>query len=133
MRLGKAVIGEALEHMEELLGGVAIDAVVNHAVDELCMHRFHALARALMPHCAAELIGLAGREAGRLDRQSHSLLLKERHAERAFQHRFEFGVRIRNRLEPRTPAQKRMDHLALNRPRPNDRNLHDDVVKTGRL
>ena len=64
---------------------LAVDAVADHAVDELRVHRLHALARALVPHRAAQLVGFAGREAGRLDRQSHSLLLKERHAERALQ------------------------------------------------
>ena len=74
-----------------------------------------------------------GVEAGRFDRHAHPLLLKERHAQRAFEHRLQLGMRIGHRLEPGAPAQERMDHLPLNRPGPNDRDLHDDVVKARRL
>ena len=35
VRFGKTVIGETFEHMKELLGGGAIDAVLDHAFDEL--------------------------------------------------------------------------------------------------
>ena len=89
--------------------------------------------RTFVPHRAPELIGLPGRKAGRLDRQTHPLFLEERHAHRALEHRFEFGMRIGDRLQPRAPAQERMDHLPLDRPGPDDRDLHHDVVEARRL
>ena len=91
MRFGETVVGESFEHMEELLGRSALDAVGDHAFHEFGVHRLHALARTLMPHRAAKLIGFARRKSGRLDCQAHSLLLKERYAERALQHGLEFG------------------------------------------
>ena len=42
-------------------------------------------------------------------------------------------MRIRHRFHAVAPAQERMDHVALNRPRPDDRDLHDDVVETRRF
>ncbi len=105
----------------------------DHAVDEPHAYRFHPVARALVTHRAAQFVGLAAGEAGRFDRHAHPLLLKERHAERSFQHRLEFGVRIGDWFEARAPAQERMDHLPLNRPGTNDRDLHDDVVEADRL
>ena len=115
--------------MEKLLGGSTIDAVADHAVNQSRAHCVHTLARALVPHRAAQLVGFTSRETRRFDRQAHALLLKERNAERSFQYRFELGMRIGHRFQTRTPAQKRMDHLPLDRSGTNDGDLHDDVVK----
>ncbi len=46
---------------------------------------------------------------------------------------FELRMRIGHRFVARAAPQKRMDHLPLNRSRPDDRDLHHDVVKARRL
>ena len=84
------------------------------------------------PHRAAQLIGLAGREASRHHGQPHGLLLEERHTERLFQHRANGVAGKRHRLRARPTPQVGMHHVALNRPGPYDRHLDDEVVETGR-
>ena len=54
-------------------------------------------------HRAAQLIGLAGREAGGHHGQPHRLLLKQRHAQRLLQHLANLVVGIR-RPAPRPPG-----------------------------
>ncbi len=107
--------------------------LLDHAVHQARIDFGHPVARTLVAHRAAQLVGLAARKAGGFHRHAHPLLLKERHAERAFENRFERGMRIRDRFHAVAPAQERMDHVALNRARTNDRDLHDDVVETLRL
>ena len=99
VRFGEAVVGEAFEHVEERIGARAVDAVFHHTVDEFGIDFGHARPRALVAHRAAQLIGLPRREARRFDRHAHALFLEERHAERAFENRLEFGMRIRDGLE----------------------------------
>src|SRR5579875_1255772 len=129
VRFRKTVIGKAFQHVKELLRRFIADSVCDHAADELRIDFRHSLTRTFMPHRAAQLIGLAGRETGGFDRHAHALFLKERYAERSLQNRLEFRMWIRHRLETVAPAQERMDHLALDRARPDDRDLNDDVVK----
>ena len=57
------------------------------------------------------------------------LFLKQRDAERALQHRFERRMRIGDVFASLAPLQKRIHHLPHDRPRPDDRHLHHDVVK----
>ena len=104
VRFGKAVVGEAFEHVEELLGRRAVDAVRHHAVDELGIDLRHAFARALVPHRAPQLIRLPRRKAGRFDRHAHALFLEQRHAERALEDGLEFGMRIGDRFEAVAPS-----------------------------
>ena len=85
-----------------------------------------------MPHRAAQLIRLSGREARSLDGQAHALLLKERYAQRALEHGLQLWMGVRDRFCAAAAANVRMHHVALNRARTNDGDLHDDVVKTPR-
>ena len=60
------------------------------------------------------------------------LLLKKRHAQRAPEHRFERRMRIRNLFPSLSALKKRIHHLADDRPRPDDCDLHHDVIKAFR-
>ena len=84
-------------------------------------------------HGAAQPVGLRGREAGADDRDLHRLLLEQRHAERLLEHALERLGRIGHRLQAAAPAQIRMHHVALDRPRAHDRDLDHEVVEAPRL
>ncbi len=79
-------------------------------------------------HRPPQLVGLGRREAGE-DRDLHRLFLKQRHAQRLAEHRFQFGGGKRHRLQPLPPAQIGMHHVALDRPRPHDGDLDDEIVE----
>ncbi|MDR9160943.1 hypothetical protein FEP45_06023 [Burkholderia multivorans] len=136
--LGKAVFAEALDLLEDLLGELARVSALEHPVDDLVVI-FAEIALALpCGHRAPQRIGLVRREARRDDRDLHHLLLEDRHAERAFEHRLERVARIRDLAlffaghDP-APLQIRMHGAALNRPRPHDRYLDHEVVVFARL
>ena len=70
--------------------------------------------------------GKIGHDHGDLEH----LLLKQRDAERAAEHRFEPRIEICDWLATGAPRQIRMHHIALNRSRPNDRDFDHNIVKT---
>ena len=80
---------------------------------------------------APQLLGLPAGEPGGHHRHPQQLLLKQRHAERPRQDRLERGMRVAHRLAPGAAVQIRMHHLPDDRPRPDDRHLHDEVVEAG--
>ncbi len=133
VRLGEAVVGEGVYLAVDPARRVLGDSVASHPVDELLADRRHPLAAALVPHRPAQRVGLAGGEAGRLDRHAHPLLLEERNAERALEDGFELRVRIGHLLLARAPAQIRVHHLPLDRSRPDERHFHDEIVEAARL
>ena len=75
----------------------------------------------------------AGRETGRLDRQSHRLLLEERHAQRLFQHAADGLVGKIHRLLVVAAAEIGMDHVTLDGTGADDGHFDYQVVKTFRL
>ena len=104
-----------------------------HAGAQLHFDFRHALFRALEAHGAAQFLGLAAREAGGDHGHAQQLLLKQRHAQRALQHRLERRVQTIRRFPALPPVQIRMHHLADDRAGPDDGHLHHDVVKSPRL
>ena len=92
-------------------------------------------------HGAAQPVGLVGREFRRGDGDLHRLFLEQRHAERSFEHLFQFvggAVRRMRRgimllVDAVAAAQIGMHHVALDRPRPHDRDLDDEIVEAARL
>ena len=69
------------------------------------------------------------REASDLDGDAHDLLLVEDHAHRILEHGLEAGVQVRHGLQPLLATQERVDGVALDRARPDDRHFHDEVVE----
>ena len=75
------------------------------------------------------LFGFAARESGGDHGHAQQLLLKQRHAQRAAQHRFERGMQTIGRFPALAPVQIGMHHLAHDGAGPDDGHLHHDVVK----
>ena len=133
MALGKAVAAEALELREGALGEVGLVAARDHAADQLVAKRADPAGELEGRHGAAQLVGLAGGEAGAFDGDPHRLLLEQRHAEGLAEHLLELGRRIVDRLRALAPAQVGMHHVALDRAGPDDRDLDDEIVEGPRL
>ena len=95
---------------------------------------FHPLHGAAHSDGAAQLFGLCAGEAGNRHRHAQQLLLKERHAERALEHRFKRRMRIRDFLLALAAAHVRVHHLAHDGAGPNDGHLHHEIVEArGRI
>ena len=138
---GKAVFAEPFDLAEAMLGKAAVIAAPGHAVDELVAEQMDIAGVAERGHGAAQPIGLVGREFRRRDGDLHRLFLEQRHAERPFENVFQFVGRSMRRsgggvmllLDAVAPAQIGMHHVALDRPRPHDRDLDDEIVEALRL
>src|SRR3546814_8943364 len=72
-------------------------------------------------------------KAPAVDRNSHLLFLEESDAERLAEHAFQFGLRIFDLLGAGAATKIGMDHVALDRTGPDDRDLDDEIVKSARL
>ncbi len=90
--LGKAIFAEPLDLREAALGEILGIAVADHARDEFLGELGEPAIALPGGHGAAELVGLAGREAGADDGDLHRLLLEQRHAEGAAEHGLELGL-----------------------------------------
>ena len=66
-----------------------VDAVGRHARAQLAFKILHALPGAAHAHGAAQLLGLRAGKVGDGHGHAQQLLLKERHAQRALQHRLQ--------------------------------------------
>ena len=80
----------------------------------------------------AELVGFTGTEARGVDRDLHQLFLEQRNPERLGQARFERRMRVRDRFLTGATPQVRMHRAALDRSRPDERDLDDEVVERAR-
>ncbi len=133
VRLREPERGECGALPEQLLRIVARQAPdTDAAVDELGVQLLHLTVRAPGAHRPPEAVRAGRREAGHVDRDPHDLLLVQDHAQAVAQDRLERGVQVRDRLEALLAPQVRVDGIALDRPRPDDRDLHDQVVEAGR-
>ena len=127
---GEAVAAEALDLLEGALGEIPVVAAGRSCRSIILSRKWLTppvdLKVAIERRSAS---ASAGGEAGADDRDLHRLLLEERHAQGLVQHLLELGLGIFDRLLALAPAQIGMDHVALDRPRPDDRDLDDDVVE----
>ena len=101
-----------------------------HAAAQLYLDFFHARFGALESEGAAQFFRFAARESRGNHGHAQQLFLKQRHAQRAREHRFERRMQTIGRLASLAALQIRMHHFADDRPRPNDGDLHHNVVKT---
>ena len=130
VRLGEPEAGERRDLAEQLLGHLLGHPRLAHAaVDELLVELLHLAARAPRPHRPPEPVRFGRREAGDLDGDAHDLLLVEDHAHRILEHGLEARVEVGHRLQALLAAQERVDGVALDRARPDDRHLDDEVVE----
>src|SRR5690606_5724923 len=108
MRFREAVFAETLQLAVDLPRELLAVAVGAHAIDELALELLHAAALAPCRHRAAQLVGLARREARRDHGNLHGLFLEDGHAQRALQHRADGFAGIIHLLHGGTPAAVRM-------------------------
>jgi hypothetical protein len=133
VRLREAVFAETEDLPEDLPRELLRVATLAHAADQPLLEMTEAALALPRGHRAAQLVGLARREARRNHRELHHLLLEDRHAERALEHALDLGARVVHRLEPAPPAQIRVDHAPLDRPWPDDGHLDHEIVVSARL
>ena len=81
---------------------------------------------------AAQAVGLLGREARADDGDLHRLFLEQGHAEGLAQHLAQRVGGEADLLLPVPAAQEGVDHVALDRPRADDRDLDHEVVEAAR-
>ncbi len=131
--LGEAVGTEALKLAEGALGEVARVAACDHTLDQLLAEMADPAGEFEGRHGAAQLVCLGRGEARADNGDLHGLLLKQGHAQRLFQHGAQLRARVFRALQPLTPAQIRVDHVALDRPGPHNRDLDHEVIEAPRL
>ena len=133
VRFGKSVQRKRSDRQGDLIGGLAGNALPRHPLAQLHFDLLHPPFRSLEAQRAAQFFRLPSRKSRGDHGNPQQLFLKQRHAERALQNRFERGMRILHGLASSPTIQKRMHHLPDDGPRTNDRDLDDDVVEGGRL
>ena len=135
--LREAVLAEALDLAEAALGEVPVVAARGHAFDHLALEGVDGADMAEGGHGPAQPVRLLGRELGGLDRDPHRLLLEQGHAFGLAEHALELVLRpvlrgrarVEDLLLALAAAQIGVHHVALDRPRPDDRHLDDEVVE----
>lgn len=133
MRFRKSVRAEAFDLLECMFGKVSIEAVCDHAVDELSFEFADSAHEFESGHRLAQQIGFTGCEAGTFDGYAHRLLLEERNPKGLAEHFFQLGLREEDGLQTFAATQIGMDHIALDRPWPHDRDLHHKIVEGSRF
>ena len=130
MALREAEAGERGDLAEQLLGHLDGHPGLAHAaLEELLVELLHLARRAPRAHRPPEPVRIGRGEAGDLDRDAHDLLLVEDHAHRVLEHRLEARVQVGHGLQALPPPEERVDGVALDRARPDDRDLDHEVVQ----
>src|SRR5690625_336241 len=117
------------EICDDLFGDPWLDAAVDHPATEPLECGLEVWQLAAVSHRPPELIGLCGGEATEFDRDRHRLFLEDRDPLGPAQDRLECRVRIGHRLE--SPAAEGIgpDEAGLDRARPDQCDLDDEVVE----
>ncbi len=146
MAFGKAVFAETLDLVEAAMRKFGIVAARDHVADHQILMRVDHPARSKSRHGLAQLIGLCGRKLRRVDGDFHRLFLKNWNAVSPPQDRrqlvwrtvlkrgtrqTELGLRVL--AHPPALLEIWMNHIALDRARPYDRHLHNQIVELARL
>ncbi len=134
VRLREAEAREADELVVDRVRGPLVDPVAEAAVDEARPERLDRLLAALAAHRAPQPFGLPHAEPRGRHRDRQHLVLEDDDAERLAQ-RLAQRLVLDRRLERRVVAQAlppldvRVHGLALDRPGPDERDLHGQVVE----
>ncbi len=129
MALREAVLAEAQDLLEHPLGEVNVIPPLAHALHQPLAERPEPTLAAPGGHGPAQSVRLAGGEAGGHHRKLHDLLLEDGHAVGTFEHLAHRLAGVVHRLQPLATAQIGMDHVALDGTRPDDGDLHHQVVE----
>src|SRR5579859_3449274 len=129
MRFRKSIERERSDGLDYFLLNFGSDSVFFHAAAKLYFDVFHARFGAFKTKGATQFLRFASREASGDHGHAQELFLKKRHAQRARENGFERWVKAFHRFASLAAFQIRMNHFANDRPGPNDRDLHHNVVK----
>ena len=126
--LGKAVLSEAPDLLEDAFGELPRDALPLHPADEPLPVALDPAGLSPRGHVTPQLIRLAGGVVGGDHGQADDLLLEERHSQRLPQNRLQRRVGIDHGLLTRASPEVRVHHAAGDRAGPHDADLHDEIV-----
>ena len=134
--LGKAVRTKALDLLETSLRESGVVAAGDHPTDHSLFVLPERPVASKGAHRLAQTIGLGRGELGRHHGDLHRLLLKQGHAQGLFEHLLQLvrivrraGSGVVRRLQTLASTQIGMHHVALDRPRPDDRHLNGQIVE----
>ena len=121
MALGKAIFAKPLDLVETAPRELGVVAALDHPPDHLVLQQVDRSARPERRHRFAQLVGLGGREFGRVRGDLHRLLLEDRHPHRPPEDPLQLvdramrrvGAGEGHRLLARPPLEEGMDHVAL--------------------
>ena len=130
--LAESEFGERGDLPEDLVRGHVVNALGARAVHERTAQALHVGRATSAAHRAAEHVSGRGREPRGGNGHPKDLLLEEDHAERLFEDRLEQGMCVGDRLAALPAADVRVHHVPLQRARPDDRDLDDDVREVPR-
>src|SRR5680860_1229888 len=130
MAFGESEIGERLDLLVDLVGEIAGDPVLTHAFIQLVAQLSDAFDAAFRSHRTAQQICVITRAATDRHRDLHELLLEQRYPECPFQDRFERRLLIGHGFLDGGTAYVWVHRAALDRARPNQRDLDHEVVET---
>ncbi len=130
MAFRESEVGKCGDLVVDILRGPAGNTVRSHTFIHPGPEAFDAFRRSFRPHRPPQLVGLGRREAGDIDRHLHELFLKNRYTEGLRQAAAQQRMRIGDLLGAVTAADVGMDRAALDRTRPNQRDLDHEIVET---
>ena len=133
MGLAETKTGKPGQLPEDLLRCLFLHTLGDGPGDEKRAQSSHGLFRPAAAHSPAQAVGVGWTETGNGHRHPDHLLLEDDHPHRLGQHRFQGRMEVADRLQSLPPAQVGMHHPPLDGPRPYERDLDDDILKTGRL
>jgi len=136
MAFRKAIAAKAFDLFVAPLGKITLITTAHHALDHLVAISRHCPHIAEGRHCTAQAIRLVRGKGGGHHGKLHGLFLKQRHATGAVKNVVQFAGIMRrgrrwkiDRLFLVAAAQIGVDHIPLDRPGPNNRDLNDQIIK----
>ena len=132
MTFRKSIKRKALNAEDDAVLRLFIKPVRRHTGTHLGFQLLHACHRTPHPHCLSQLFGLGAGKVRDHHRHAQQLFLKQRHAQRSTKRVFKQRMRIRHSFLALPAPHVRMHHLADDRTRPDDRNLHHNVIELRR-
>src|ERR1035438_10304722 len=140
MTFGETIAAKSLDLIEAAFRKYRIVATIDHVIDHLGFELADGADIAERRHGAAQPVGFLGGKFRGLDGDTHRLLLEQWHAEGLVQDLIQFilfTVRRRRRwvahfFNTIPSPEIRMHHVALDRTRPDDGDLDDEIVEFSR-
>ena len=127
--LWEPVVGEGSQLLPDLLGHVGHHPPATRPVQEPMVEGLHPIVASLGSHGLAEAVSLGGREAGHVDGQLHELLLEQRDAQGLGEGVLTQGMQVGDRLTAIPSPDVGMHRPSLDGARPDQGDLHHQVVE----